>query len=370
LPVLEQLTFLDDDIGHVLAARGQPDAAVGLAQERLRLDQKLVAARPDNVEYKSDLGGAHNELGRLALQHGDLISAIAEYHADDAIETSLSTRNPKDNDQREITMNVRAILGRTLVLGGEVTTGMRDLQQAVEIAGQLTQVDATQTSFQEHLALYSTQLARLQRLSGDLPTARTSTARSVRSLRALVKKDPTNYIGQSYYTGALTEQAAESLAVNQPGAAHDQIQRALQILEPMLAKHPDDRETLLAATTARLLSAETDPEPQAAQSQRERVLGTLQTVKTSRTDPRLVALQVEALLALGRKAAAQPLIKQLWASGYRDPALLVVMHREHIDYPVNAAFEQRLAAIMKSTQADAALLPTTEEDIKQLATHR
>lgn len=101
LPVLEQLTFLDNDIGHVLAARGQPDAAVDLTRERLKLDEKLVAAKPDNIQYMSDLGGAHNELGRLALQRGDLASAIAEYHADDAIETSLSVRNPRDNDQRE-----------------------------------------------------------------------------------------------------------------------------------------------------------------------------------------------------------------------------------------------------------------------------
>lgn len=370
LPLKFELALVRNNIGHVLEARGQLDQATVAYRNMLTLMQELVRAAPNNADYPPYLGTAFNNLGKMALFRGDLAESIGRYRADDAIETGLLARNPKDNNQRENMMQARAILGRTLALAGEGAASRRDLQQAVEIASQLILNDASQTSLQERLGLYSTQLARLQRQNGALPAAQTLTAHSIAILRALAQKDPTNHIGQSYYAGALTEQAAESLDANQPSAAHKQAQRALQILEPMLAKHPDDRDTLIATMTARLLSAETDSDPQTARSQREQTLHTLHAVKVYRADPRLLALQVEALLALGRKAESQPLIKQLWVDGYRDPALLAVLRREHIEYPVNTDFAKRLAAIMKSAQADAARLPTTGGDTKRPAAHR
>lgn len=370
LPLKFELALVLNNIGHVLEVRGQLDQATLAYRNMLTLMQELVRAAPDNTDYPPYLGTAFDNLGKMALFRGDLAESIGRYRAEDAIETGLLARNPEDNNQRENMMSARAILGRTLALAGEGAASRRDLQQAVEIASRLIHIDASQISLQERLGLYSTQLARLQRLNGALPAAQSLTAHSIAILRALAQKDPTNHIGQSYYAGALTEQAAESLDANQPRAAHDQAQRALQILEPMLAKHPDDRDTLIATMTARLLSAETDSDPQTAGSQREQTLHTLHAVKVNRGDPRLLALQVEALLALGRKAEAQPLIKQLWVDGYRDQALLDVLRREHIEYPINTEFAQRLATIMKSTQTDAARLPAAAGDTKRPATHR
>ena len=369
-PLLIQLEYLSNDIGHVLEARGQPDAAEAEYRNTLTLARRLVALRPGDNDYRQASGDAHNNLGKMALLRGDLATAISEYWADDAIETGLSVRNPKDNSQRESMLRVRAILGRTLALGGETGTAIRDLQAASAIADELVKFEPEQTSFQDYTALCSTQFARLQRLSGNLPAAQASTARSLTILSTLTRKDPSNSGWQEDLAGALTEQAAEALAAHQPGAARMQAQRALHILEPMLVKQPDDRGTLLATTTARLLLADASADPQTARGLREQALRTMGAVKTSRGDPRLLALQVEALLALDRKAEAQPLIKQLWAGGYRDPALLAVLQREHIDYPINAAFAQRLATIMKSTPANASILPTTGNNTKQPATPR
>jgi hypothetical protein len=61
-------------------------------------------------------------------------------------------------------------------------------------------------------------------------------------------------------------------------------------------------------------------------------------------------LQVAALLELGRKADAQPLIHRLWDSGYRDAGLLAVLQREHIDYPVNATLQRQLLAASGSDE--------------------
>ena len=54
-----------------------------------------------------------------------------------------------------------------------------------------------------------------------------------------------------------------------------------------------------------------------------------QGAKSGTGDPRLLALQVEALVTLGRKDEAQPVLDQLWKNGYRDLALLALLQREN-----------------------------------------
>jgi tetratricopeptide (TPR) repeat protein len=339
-----ELAMIDNNIGHVLEARGRLDEAIVPYRRMLTLSQRLVAAKPDKTEWAVKLGGAHNNLGKLALMRGDLATAITEYAADDAIETTLSARDPQNNDQRENMLTVRAILGRTLALTGDIEAGMRDLQQAVDIATQLTKVDPDNTSFQDHLALYSSQLGRLRRLSGDLPAAQALNAPSLAIFLALTKQDPANVGRQREFAEAQLEQATQARAAGQTDAARRQAQAALALLAPLLARQPDDRATMLATASAKLLLAAVADEAQVAQQLRSDALNAMQAVKSGGDDPRMLALRVEALLALGRKVEAQPLIQQLWNSGYRDMALVNVLQREHIDYPANTAFQQKLLA--------------------------
>ena len=339
--LLRQLSSIDDNLGHVLEAEGTPDAALGLFRERLDLDNIMVAAESATTADRSDLGAAHNDLGKLALRRGDLAKAISEYQADDAIETSLSAQNPKDNNQRENTLLTRAILGRTLALAGDSAFGIRDLQQSVDLAKQLMQFDPHDADFADEFALYSTQLARLQRLNGNLSAAHALSANAVMTLGLLVHKYPDNGYFESDYAEALTEQAEQSRADGNLIAAHEQAQAAFQILEPKLATHPDERDTLLATMTAKLLLAAVTKDTRTAQTLREQAWATMQAVKADRGDPRLLALRAEALLALDRKVEAQPLLKQLWAKGYRDPALVALLQRARVAYPANPAFRQR-----------------------------
>jgi tetratricopeptide (TPR) repeat protein len=315
----------------------------------LTLCQKLVATRPDNAEWKARLGMAHNNLGKIALQRGDLATAINQYAADDRIESELAARDPKNNDQRETMLTVRAILGRTLALAGDITTGKRDLQEAVEIAAQLKLVDPNNTSFQEDYAHCASQLSRLQRLSNDPSGAAMTAAQSLATYILLTKQDPANTGWRREFAEVQLEQAEQSRAAGNAYAARKQARAALTMLDPLLVKQPDDRTILLATLGTKLLLAAVS-EASTAQRLRNEALSAMQAVKSGGGDPRLLALQADALLGLGRKAEAQPLIQQLWNSGYRDAALVVRLQRERIDYPVNAAFQQTLLATSGSIQ--------------------
>jgi hypothetical protein len=179
--------------------------------------------------------------------------------------------------------------------------------------------------------------------------------------RGLARQDPANTGWQRELAEAQLEQAAQSRAANGLDAARTQARAALASLEPLLARQPDDRPTLLATAAARLLLADTVESQNAPAAQRLRghALNSLQAPDTG--DPRVLALQVEALLALGREDAARPLVERLWKSGYRDPALLAVLQRSRIDYPVNAGLRGRLRMASRPTRLAATPSPSTQE---------
>lgn len=338
--LLLQLTYLSTDIGHVLEARGQPDAAEAEYRNMLALTHRLIALERGNIDYETELGSAHNNLGKLALLRGDLAAAISEYRDDDTIEARLSAQDPRNSEQRGRMLRVRAILGRTLALIGDSQTGMRDLQQAVDMAAEQSKDDPHNASSKELLALYSTQLARLKRITGNLPAARTLSTQAVTIFTALAKDDPDNDDWKTEYAEALTEQAAELYAAANVNAARRSVQSALDILEPVLAKHPGDRSAMLPVVTAKLLLASLTNDPTSTQALRIQALQTLQAVKADRDDPRLLALRTEALLGLGKKDEAVAVIARLHASGYRDPDFVSILRRAHIKYQPESSAPQ------------------------------
>ncbi len=342
-----QLTSLDNNIGHVLEARGKLDEAEVQYKEMVAHCKRLTSGKAFDSRWMAQLGVAHDNLGKVALMRGDLAGAVAEYSAEDAIASDLSNRDPKNNDQRQNVLLVQAILGRTVALTGDVAAGMRHLQRAVEISLELTKVDSSQVSFQEYVGLYSSQLARLRRLSGDLPSAQTLTAQALPIFDALTKQDPANADWQVEFAEVQIEHAAQLLAAGKTSAARVAVQATLALLSPLAASQPDDRSTLLAIIGAKLLLAAVTVDLQAAQNLRDEALMAAQGAKSGTGDPRLLALQVEALVTLGRKDEAQPVLDQLWKNGYRDLALLALLQRENIDYPAKSSISTTATSLIQ-----------------------
>jgi eukaryotic-like serine/threonine-protein kinase len=337
-----QRATLDNNIGHVMEARGELDQAAAQYRHMLAQMQDLVIGQPHNPDWVEYLGSAYNNLGKLALMRGDLAEAVAHYGADERIQSGLLAAEPKNMSRRDNLLTVHAILGRTQALTGDTTTGMERLQRAVDMATQLGVLDPSNTDFQEHAALYATQLSRLRRLSGDLPSATALTDKALSIFAGLTRRDPDNAAWRREYAEAQVEQAAQLREAGQQDQAREHATAALHVLTPLMAQLPDDRSTLLAGTAARLSLAAVTTDEQAARQLRSEALESVQTAKSGQGDPRLQALRVEALLALQRRPDAAPVIQRLWASGYRDAGLLRVLRREHIDYPVNQAFQHEL----------------------------
>ncbi|SEO32390.1 hypothetical protein SAMN02800692_0232 [Luteibacter sp. UNC138MFCol5.1] len=330
-----QLALVDNHIGHVMEMRGQLDDADKQYRRMLVLMRRLVDLQPANGEWAESLGIAYNNLGKLALMRGDLGDAVAKYSLDERLQTRLSLADPKNIDRRGNLISVQAILGRTQALAGDVASGMERLQHAVDEATELAALDPSNADLQEQIALYGTQLARLRRLSGDLLAAIRLTTKAESIFLRLTRQDPSNAAWQREYAETLVERSAQWRALGDAAAARQQAQAALRLLTPLRTKQPDDRATVLAMASARLVQANASADPGTAHALRVDAFRDTANAKREKDDPRLLALRAEALLALERKDDAAPLIERLRAGGYRDAALLAVLRDHRVDYPAD-----------------------------------
>jgi len=117
------------------------------------------------------------------------------------------------------------------------------------------------------------------------------------------------------------------------------------VLTPLLADQPDERALLLSTVRARLQLADLQTGKD-AEGLRLSALQDLRGVGSGAGDVRLLAAQVDALLALGHIDEARPLVRRLWSSGYREPALVRRLARADITFGPNPAFEQRLQDVL------------------------
>ena len=205
------------------------------------------------------------------------------------------------------------------------------------------------------MALYASQWARLLRANRDLPAAGALTARAIVIFPGLTQKDPSNGDWQSEYAEVLTEQAAEFSAAGQLDRARAQVQTALKILSPLLAKQPQERALVLATVSATLLLAEATHDPQISARLRNSALKTIDAQSADRQDPRLLALKVAALLGLGRKGETDGAIARLQACGYRDSAFVDKMRRAAINYLAHPTVKQRFGSLVITKRSDGAL---------------
>ncbi|MEP6632891.1 MAG: TIR domain-containing protein [Luteimonas sp.] len=335
--LLYQLSTIDNNLGHVLEGRGRMDDALAQYRNMLASAQQLVRLDLTNRDWKAQSGLAHNNLAKMALLNGDLPAAVVQYKADIDIQSSLAESDRKDNDQAEKLLWSRAALGRTLALTGDTATGIQQLWLALDEATRLLSIDTDNTSFLEDAGLYSNQLGGLLRLADDRTDAHALGARGLEIFLRLTKQDPANAGWQRELAEVRLELGQQAYDAGDTAGAREQARQASSILEPQLAQQSEDRATVLAALRSRLLMAAVTADAATATELRKKTLRTARTQISGHQDPRLLALQIESLLAMGQTTEARSVLPALWATGFRDPYLIALLHRQRIQTPTTIA---------------------------------
>lgn len=175
------------------------------------------------------------------------------------------------------------------------------------------------TDYRRDVGLYALQLARVEWQTGNADAAHLLVQESLKTLDALVKTSPDQPAWQRDLAEAMTERAEQAIATGKPsGEATALLRDALEILEAQLSQNPQERGTVLAAVNARLRLASISADAMRGELAK-RSLAAIDMQTSARNDPRLRALQADALRQSGRTAEANAIANALLASGYRAP---------------------------------------------------
>ena len=361
------LALIRNNIGHVLEARGNFQSTQIEYEASLKLYRLLAATEPGNPTWQEYVGDSWDNLGKLALERGQLDQAIADYLAEHRIKAKSASQEAGNRSALESLLINNAILGRTLAWSGEMAAGLRYTDEAVTQAKTLLAFDPTNTGWQEYFALYSQQAGGLLRQLGRLDEAQGANDQAVQTLEGLLKKDSISSDFQQELSQAQLESARLQLARHDDAATLASAQSAVGIIGPLRAKAPDDRSDLLLDAQAHLMLGQVAARRDdniTARHYWTQARDLLQPALRAGDDPNFLVAYVEALLRLDQTEAARPIIAKLNAMGYRTPDFVALLVGKHIDYPVNAAFQRRIAQIMQNSLSNASNAPSMAGNLR------
>ena len=340
-----------NNIGHVLESRGNYEGAQTEYEASLGLYQLLAAREPHDLDQQSNVAWGWNALGKLAVESGELGRALTDYLAEHRIKAKLASASPQNHVAQEDLMRSNAMLGRTLGWCGETAADLRYTQQALMQGKALLAFEPADTGWLWAYAIYNQQAGGLLRQLGRLDDAAAADTLAVQTLAALLKKDPISSDFQHYLSQAQLEDTRLLLAKGDTATAETSALTAQANIKTLRAKAPDNRDMLLLDAQASLLLgtiAAQHHDNAAAHRDWTQARDLLQPVLSKGDDPNVLAANVEALLRLDQVDAAKPVIEKLNTMGYRTPDFVALLAAMHIPYPINTAFQQRIAAVVDS----------------------
>jgi tetratricopeptide (TPR) repeat protein len=314
--------------GRVLETRGEFESARSLYESVLSTATLLASRQPGDVQRQADLADAHDSLGKIALEQGQLGQAIAAYRGVHRIKAELSSRNPDDRDAAERLLISDGILGRTLALCGAEAEATQHLREAVGAARTLVAFDAKQADWRLWLGKYGLQLASLERGAGRLQEAAVQNGEALRVLSELVATDRTNSAWQRELANAQVESARLQLALGEPAEADRALEAALATLAQADEAGRGDRNLRLLEAQARIVQGHLAGRLNERAAARERWVQARDAIASDvriGANPNYLSAWASAHLLLGELNAARPAIDQLVAMGYHSPDFAAVL---------------------------------------------
>ncbi|MYN42524.1 AAA family ATPase [Duganella sp. FT109W] len=331
--------------------------------------QAIVA--PNDVNSWIEQSYAHNTLGTLAWQRGDIRSAAKEFELSVELKTRAYAATPKDNQLAADLADSLSWQATAQIQFGQLTHAASLYERALVLLQSLHLSHPTDTSWVDHLTGAQLRQSELKQAMGDMAGSHLDAERAFALLQSMVEKDPSNsnwqrkmYIAElrvldtnqdQDLTKALVhleklEKIFSDLSKQEPKTINRQVtvavvqQRKAAILtqlgkldsaavalKPALDKLNQLYLTASADITIRkslidslLLSAELSSMQSLPDAVKpcEQVRTLLRPVVNGSADFQLLAPWVQAHLCLNKSEEVNPVKRQLDAMSYRDPGYL------------------------------------------------
>ncbi len=332
---LEALTSARTNKGRVLEAEGELAAAREQYEAVRAISGQRVQRRPDDPDEPTTLAQAYDSLGKVALEQGLLSEAISNYRKRQAIAARLSAANASNNELRENLVLSDGILGRTLALCGANSAAERYAREAVTLAKSLVDYDQTQSGWQVEYGKYSLLLGRLSAEAGNVEEGAQLNAEALRTLGDLVRNGASNTAWRQELANAEIESARFEFARGHRDKSALLLQATLQRLAEDRKSNPADRNLILLEAQARITLgqvAASRNDMAAAHAQWQTARDVIAVPARLGADPNFLSALASALLLLGDRTAARPVLDQLATMGFRTPLFQALLDEKKQSY--------------------------------------
>jgi serine/threonine protein kinase len=302
------------NVGAAYEAAGDLTRALGEYHTAVDLDRQRLQQNPSSEQWLDDLATSLNRVGVVLQTTGDLSGARDAFAEEISLRRQVAAAARGDARRiRELAVCL-AYTGVLQQMMGERERAIASFSEELALSSELANRDPSNIVARRNRAVAQSRLAVL--LTDDLPRALATIEEAEQVLRDAVKIDG-RPAWKRDLAHVIQREGALQLLAGDRTRTRQAAQEALAIVESLAAAEPNNTLTTRLLCEVLLFAANAAPAgSEDAKAYRMRVAA-LATTPDGR-DPRMTALRARALVGLGRRSEAGPLIAALTRAGYRD----------------------------------------------------
>ncbi|MGH8172161.1 MAG: TIR domain-containing protein [Rhodanobacteraceae bacterium] len=324
-----EVEYAYSNLGTLLIKQGRSAEAAAAFERSLAISSALARAAPDDVDRQLEDAQSHAWLADAHEKQGRLGEALRLREAELATYQSVLAIDPNNNDAKRGVLVASGVLARLSVATGELAQATTRFEVAAKFADQLIAAEPKNTDWADMSAQIYAGFGEALYFTSDDTGARAEVARATQIAERLIQNDSSVIRWQAFLLSRCNLlQALLTARAGDHAAALKQAQQVVLRIKGLEQSEKIDQLIRWQLATALLVSGD---ELQAlgrseeARHEWQRATALL-SENQEREDPLMQTILATALLRLGRRDEASPILARLNDIGYRHPAFVEV-HR-------------------------------------------
>ncbi|MGN6104742.1 MAG: protein kinase domain-containing protein [Kofleriaceae bacterium] len=240
------------NLGAVLLAGGNPNAALPELRAALAIRGRLAAVAPGDAAAQRALASSHRDVGQALALTGDLNAALAEHRAALELAQRVAAADPDDLRAQRAVAASHQDIGTMLRNQSRLDDALVELRAALPISQRLAAAQPDDAKTQRDLSISHDRIGSVLEAQGALAEALVEYRASVAILSALAAREPANTLWQNNWAASINRLGDVLQKQGDARAAIDEYRKALEIRERLAAQEPTNGMFQQGLWTARI----------------------------------------------------------------------------------------------------------------------